>query len=785
MLGWQISSHIDTASYVHSEQIDRVIPIDPYGEQTYLNLIDAEASGDPDKIQVAIEQLAERLDYDRKWIYGGSRLENYEQISDHARQHGSAGFARVDLPTSLDHPSTLPTVFWLFAGIILLWWLIMMICQGEGLEIDIQRRRHPHWEWLLSHPVRPVAAFTAELLGPLAANPIYLTAPVFWFFIFKSALPLGIAILLALPIGFGFAIATSCLNKTIEISAMLRLPAQRRGLLLGLVSWAGYAAMILPLFSIRYEGLIASICEGLLPLATAMPELQWPFRAILIGWSDSPSAWQISAAHLLITGTMSTVAIALARWSTKAGLQASQSSNQLKPSRTARLGSTRGWLRNPYYQKEWLWLCRDKGAVVQIILIPLTMAGIQAINFGTLSSVIGESWNFLCGVAILAGTYFLLVLGPRSLTSEGSALWIAQTWPHGLEDLLKAKARLWFGIASVVVGGLLICGICLFPQHWWQIALVAGGWWIAGSSLSRKAVTLVTASSSSGEPEKPSRGRQWAAMLGTFTFAGGVMAKSWHVAAIGLVFSVVTSVTMWQSLRARLPYLFDPWSEKLPRPPSLLHSVVGIAIMVELVGLATAISTGYGGEAAMWKTRSIAYGAVGLLTMLTMWNFLHDRAVYPSDIWRWPRVYNAHIARASYVIAPVVAVALAALTYGYWQLLSTLPATSAYLTKLADLGVKVGSTPLGWGLVLPVLLAPLAEEYLFRGLLYRSLQRETSHWRAVLGSAAFFAVYHPPIYWLPMFLLGVLSAMLFRRTGRLFPCLLLHVIYQFLIRVSM
>lgn len=66
-----------------------------------------------------------------------------------------------------------------FCGLILIWWLLMLVLQGEGLEMDIQRRRHPMWEWLLSHPVRPVAAFAAEMLAPLTANPLYLSAPVY------------------------------------------------------------------------------------------------------------------------------------------------------------------------------------------------------------------------------------------------------------------------------------------------------------------------------------------------------------------------------------------------------------------------------------------------------------------------------------------------------------------------------------------------------------------------------------------------------------------------------
>jgi len=45
--------------------------------------------------------------------------------------------------------------------------------------------------------------------------------------------------------------------------------------------------------------------------------------------------------------------------------------------------------------------------------------------------------------------------------------------------------------------------------------------------------------------------------------------------------------------------------------------------------------------------------------------------------------------------------------------------------------------------IMAVGFAPFDEEYLFRGLLFRALDREWGGWTAVVGSAAFFAVYHP------------------------------------------
>src|SRR5205823_13303812 len=67
----------------------------------------------------------------------------------------------------------------IFGSAVFLWWFAMVACQGEGLELDLQRRRHPMWEWLLSHPVGAGAVFFAEILTPIAANPTYWTARLF------------------------------------------------------------------------------------------------------------------------------------------------------------------------------------------------------------------------------------------------------------------------------------------------------------------------------------------------------------------------------------------------------------------------------------------------------------------------------------------------------------------------------------------------------------------------------------------------------------------------------
>jgi hypothetical protein len=48
----------------------------------------------------------------------------------------------------------------------------------------------------------------------------------------------------------------------------------------------------------------------------------------------------------------------------------------------------------------------------------------------------------------------------------------------------------------------------------------------------------------------------------------------------------------------------------------------------------------------------------------------------------------------------------------------------------------------------------------------------------VIGSAVFFAIYHQPMAWLPVGLLGAGNALLFRKTGWLAPALVMHMVYN-------
>ncbi len=400
-------------------------------------------------------------------------------------QHGVAGFVVVDdglsgqLTKSLQTPvAIVPVLGLMFCG-----WLGMLVCQGEGLELDVQRRRHPMWEWLLSHPIHPAHAFYAELLAPLMANPVYFAAPLFLWVVLGHVFGTWPGLLAALLVGLPVATVTSGVNKAIETTALLRLGVRSRGALLGLLSWFGYVAMLLPFFTFQIDGIsrfLGRLGAWLNPWFPA-----WPVRALTLGWSDTRSLAEVVASWWIVAAALGALALWTTHRATARGLQAPSDGGG--PAGVALLGTRSRFGINPLRRKELLWLLRDRSAVVQVVLIPLTIAATQAFNFRSLYHLTTTNWTAICGLAIISGTYFLLVLGPRSLASEGPALWLALTWPHGLEDLLKAKARLWGRVANLVVGGVLAVAGLMFPAAWWKIALVGCGWLcLAAPSRSRR-----------------------------------------------------------------------------------------------------------------------------------------------------------------------------------------------------------------------------------------------------------------------------------------------------------
>jgi membrane protease YdiL (CAAX protease family) len=722
--------------------------------------------------------------------FGGSEEEQEGLLREAVRTRGSRDFiVEDDEISSLANTWSLPAML---GSILLLWWFVMMMClEEEGLELDHQRRRHPMWEWLFSHPAPPGAIFLAEMISPIAANPIYLAGPIFcgflYGFIYGAAPGIAAAILVGAPI----SVAIACVGKAFEIGVMLRFSPRSRGAIIGFKSWVGFvsAFLIMPAAIVNPEK-VGTLEEFLQPLAISLP---WPWLGWFVG-ARSDGAFSFISGMItcwLVAVVMIAGSVWYSVWGVREGLAGGFASADQAPPRPSAAREAL-FRNNPLYHKELLWFLRDRGAIVQGILVPLTIAGVQIISLRGIATESQSSWNYIAGAAIVIGTYFLWFLGQRSLASEGPALWLALTWPGGLEGVLKSKARLWSHIATGMVALILAYAIYSSPQDAWKVLLTGIGWLAFGRSLAEKAVTLISTPSSSGEPEQIPKARRWAASLGMLTFAVGIVAQQWQIAVMGIVYSWVTAAAMWQNFRARLPFLYDPWSEKLPPPPTVLHATIAISALIDGLILVTSVCALFVGAENIALAQVIAYVLCAAVVSITVTIFLANRGVALGDLLCWRNGVNperktrfwwsgdgTHGGRfAVSVTAGVLGgAALGLLARGYIALLLQFPSIAEVINASEGQMTQVPGLKLTYGLIAAT-FEPFAGEYLFRGLLFRALDREWGDWRAVAASAALFAIYHPPLAWLPVGLLGIASALLFKNTGRLAPAVILHMVYN-------
>ena len=95
-----------------------------------------------------------------------------------------------------------------------------------------------------------------------------------------------------------------------------------------------------------------------------------------------------------------------------------------------------------------------------------------------------------------------------------------------------------------------------------------------------------------------------------------------------------------------------------------------------------------------------------------------------------------------------------------------------------------GGRPTVLAIIIAVVLAPLFEELLFRGMLFQSLRRRVGMWPAALLSSAAFTIIHveiiasQPLALAGLFALGVVFAWGFHRTGSLLVPIIAHAMFN-------
>lgn len=626
-------------------------------------------------------------------------------------------------------------------------------------------------EWLVTLPVDRSTLLWGRIVERTLAN------PTGWIMLTPSCA------ILAWYAGFGWGtplVALAGALTLMPLAAMLRTLADT-GLRMSLAPsqlrniQAIMAILGMPLLYLAVAFGTTHTGSPVLDIARRFPEwAQWTPPGVLIKTINAATPGQALAMLALLA--LETVAplwlgMRLLRHQLRHGVVASGAREAARSVRPAGAGALAFLLpSSPIKRRELRLLGRDRNFLIQSLLLPLIIVGGQLAFTSSASAIadMAESPRFMAGMAFGIGSYMLMLSAFQTLNNEGQSLWMLYTFPRSIEGVLKEKAEFWGTLALlypllILVGALylapgaaattlglfavVLAGIPIFSA----IAVALG---VFGCDpLAQDARTKV----------RPSYLYLYMMLSGLYIYA--VSAEQWSHKLVLIILMASLALALWQKARDQLPYLLDP-SASPPARVSTADGLIAAMLFFVLQGVLFLVIAKLAkqgeGEALVW-----AFSIAGVLVYAVM------RLVYwLSKTSGVPAMLGRNAGRAVLWGAAGGGVA-AAFCYGYldliqrWELFS--PALLASTLPMLDVY---------WLVLLTVVAAPLCEEFIFRGLIFGGLRRSLGLLPSMLMSAALFAIVHPPVSMLPVFVLGCCTAYVYERSKMLLAPVLVHALYN-------
>jgi membrane protease YdiL (CAAX protease family) len=402
--------------------------------------------------------------------------------------------------------------------------------------------------------------------------------------------------------------------------------------------------------------------------------------------------------------------------------------------------------------------------------MPIVIVGGQIVLNGQLDAF-GRMAANPTSLALTAwgiGAYMLMLSAFQTLNNEGQALWMLYTYPKPIEDVLRDKAQLWGVLALVYPAALLAFGAitahAIEPRAAVNFAIVVAGIPV----FSAIAVALGVFACDPLAQDARTRVRPsyiYLYMLLASMYGYAIYAEKWFQAVVVMVLTAGLAQALWQKARDALPYLLDPAAAP-PARVSTADGMMAAMLFFVLQALGYMLFAG-AGDMEPGKALLLAFLMAGAVVYCLV------RYVY----WR-SKTAGVPPLSAGQPLRSVgwgvgVGVVAAGVGLAYLHLVRAMP----WFAELGSPGTQA-HVEARWLLLLAVVLAPLFEEFIFRGLVFGGLRRSIGLVPAMALSAALFAIVHPPMSMLPVFVLGLCTAWLYdRRKGLLAP-MLAHAVYN-------
>ncbi|NCC10478.1 MAG: CPBP family intramembrane metalloprotease [Bacteroidia bacterium] len=145
-------------------------------------------------------------------------------------------------------------------------------------------------------------------------------------------------------------------------------------------------------------------------------------------------------------------------------------------------------------------------------------------------------------------------------------------------------------------------------------------------------------------------------------------------------------------------------------------------------------------------------------------------------LYLWSKKQISHLPERWSMITPLFSFWCIAALFAMSWLMGVLMDYLSFLPNIMEQSMDLLKINL-FGLLAITVLGPIMEEFLFRGAITKVLLANYSPRQAILLSAALFGVFHlNPAQLVPAFLMGILFAWVFYKTGSLLLCMVMHIL---------
>ena len=651
--------------------------------------------------------------------------------------------------------------------------LAILLAASALIPLSSKELAQADWdlEWLVTLPAKRSTLLWARLFERTLVNPTgwVMLTPLCGVLAWYSGWTWGAPV-----VGLGAALALMAIAATVRTIADTGLrmsfsPSQLRNV----QAVAAIVGMPLIYFALAF-GMMRQGAPAL-SLARAAPEwLLWTPPGLLAKAINGDSAWPALALLLAEVAAILWAGMALLRHQLRDGVVASGARESARTARPPAASGQQSWLarllpRSAIKRRELRLLGRDRNFLIQSLLLPLILVGSQLILSGSADAVtsMASSPRFLAGMASGIASYMLMLSAFQTLHNEGQSLWMLYTFPRSMESVLREKAQFW-GVLALI----------------YPLVLLAAGLWIspatAGKTLEMFVVVLVGVpifsviavalgvfgcdplAQDARTKIKPSYAYLYMLLSGMLVYA--ISTPQWSLKLVIVILLCSLAMALWQKARDHLPYLLDPAAA----PPARVSTADGLIAAALFFVLQGALALGFIkiGKFAPGDAFVFAFSIAGLMVYLIM------RLVYlllkTQDV---PRMLAQHAGMAA-ALGIGAGLAAALLGIGY---IAAVRAAGLFPEALAQ---GAGAFRLQLLFALAVIAAPLAEEFIFRGLVFGGLRRSMGLAGSMIASAALFAIVHPPVSMLPVFILGLGTALVYERTRSLLAPIVMHAVYN-------